>query len=506
MDSNFEDSMKIHRIDAVPAPRLMQTIGATALSPTAAVAELVANSVDARLENCSVTIRVRLMEGRIEVIDDARGMTLEVLQEALRLGVDMNQRISIRSGRMGTYGLGMKTAAASLGDSWGVVTRPAGSVVPVEYRASFNLKEWANRGSSASEWSIDLLEGAPDYVGALGRGVHGTVIWIEDLRFRDHLPGAYLNHLSRAFAPFIKKGHKIIVNNQEAVVSKPRLADGTYREFNKVIDEARGWAIRGWVGLDTKTHNDGSYGIDLYRYDQLIEIRNQDFFKGHLMTSRILGEAHLDFVPVNFNKVDFSRGTEEWKFAKAAMVELLKPVVEASRIMSRGRHDNSRVTRAAAKLNEAFRGPAGFVETHAGKTDEANVEPVSPTTVNALPAARLRASGRTLSLPRGPIQIDAQLDNLSSHLTPWDYIFESESNQLLIVVNQESATFKKMKDVDFLACIAVSDCISRFLIEREKIDPIKARRVSNEWLHEAVTGESIWQYDADPALGRSAAS
>lgn len=503
MSSNARDARTVHRIDAVPAPRLMRTIGATALSPTAAVAELVANSLDARLEGCSVRIEVRIREGRIEVVDDASGMTLEVLRDALRLGVDMDKRIPTRTGRMGTYGLGLNTAVASLGDRWGVITRPAASAGQVEFRASFDLTEWEQRGSSVDDWTLELLECAPDPSGPLGNRPHGTAIWIEALRFKDHLPGPYLGHLSRAFAPFLKAGHTITVMDQPAVVSKPRLAEGTLREFTTVIDESRGWIINGWVGLDTKTHNDGSYGIDLFRNDQLIEIHNKDFFKPHLMTSRIFGEAHLDFVPVNFNKVDFSKGTEEWRFAEAAMKEIVKPVAEASRTMSRGRHDDSRVTKAIAKLDEAFKGPEGFVATQETSTI---VDEAVPTSGAGQPAFRLRASGKTLWLQRGSVQIDAQLDELASNVTPWDYIFDSKLNQLLVVINHDSATFKKMKDVDFLSCIAVADCISRFLIEREKVDPAKARRVSNEWLHEAITRQSIWQQDGDSDFGSSPSS
>ena len=445
-------------------------------------------------------------QGRIEVADNAKGMSLSVLKDALRLGVDMDQRTRMRSGRMGTYGLGMKTAAASLGDKWGVITRPHGSSESVEYRSSFDLTEWSSRGSTSDSWTIGLEEVEVDTTGPLRNSAHGTVIWIEGLRFKNHLPGPYLDHLSRAFAPFLANGHVIAVNDREAQVPVPRLAEGSRKEFEKIIDEQRGWVIRGWVGLDTKTHNDGNYGIHLYRHDQLIELHNQEFFKPHLMTSRILGEAHLDFVPVNFNKVDFSKGTEEWKFAKSAMEELVKPVAEASRIMSRGRHDSSRVTRAVAKLNDAFAGPTGFVEADdraSGKSEESREGPPDADVTQAI---RLRATGRMLTLPHRNVHIDAQVDELASPLVPWDYIYVDENSQLLVVVNQESAAFKKMKDVDFLSCIAVADCISRFLIEREGIDSGKARRVSNEWLHEAVTGQSIWQLETESEAGHSAAS
>lgn len=488
--------VKRHEVDAVPAPRLMQTIGATALAPTSAVAELVANSLDARLEGLGLRIDVNVKDGRIEVVDDARGMTLEVLREALRLGVDMDAQAATRNGRMGTYGLGMKTAAASLGDRWGLTTRPVDASTPVEYRAEFDLREWAKRGGSRDAWTITLEETPPDPEGPLGEASHGTVIWIEALRTQHHLPGAYLLHLSRAFAPFIRQGNRIFVNGQVVAVPEPRFAEGTYHTFETVVDEARGWVVRGWVALDTKVHNDGMYGIDLYRQDQLIELRNKDFFSAHLMTSRIVGEAHLDFVPVNFNKVDFSKGTEQWAIAKRTLRELLKPAVEASRIMSRGRHDYSRNTKAVAKLNEAFAGPSSFVEAVVdvgGPPAEQGASAVP--VLEASPSERLRASGSTIWLPRGTVRLDAQIEVLDPPLIPWDYVSTQDGRELLVVLNAESALYKKTKDSGFLACIAVADCIARFLIEKEHVDPRKARRVSNEWLHEAVTGNAAWVPD-----------
>lgn len=474
----------------------MQTIGATALTPTSAVAELVANSLDARLDDRSLHVHVNVKDGRIEVVDDARGMTLKVLQDALRLGVNMDAKAEAKKGRMGTYGLGMKTAAASLGDRWGLVTRPINASNPVEYRAEFDLREWARRGASLEDWEIILEERSPDLAGPLGEASHGTVIWIEALRTKHHLPGPYLIHLAKAFAPYLRQGNVMFVNGQEAVVPAPKFADGTYHEFNSVVDEARGWVVRGWVALDTKTHNDGMFGIDLYRNDQLIELRNKDFFSAHLMTSRIVGEAHMDFVKVNFNKVEFTKGTEEWAIAKRTLKELLKPVVEASRIMSRDRHDLSRNTKAVAKLNEAFAGPSSFVEAAAdvgGPPAEqgASAVPVLETS----PSERLRASGSTIWLPRGTVRLDAQIEVLDPPLIPWDYVSTQDGRELLVVLNAESALYKKTKDSGFLACIAVADCIARFLIEKEHVDPRKARRVSNEWLHEAVTGNAAWVPD-----------
>jgi hypothetical protein len=44
-----------------------------------------------------------------------------------------------------------------------------------------------------------------------------------------------------------------------------------------------------------------------------VESWNKDWFKVHLMTSRIIGEVHLDFVQANFHKQGFEKTTPEWK-------------------------------------------------------------------------------------------------------------------------------------------------------------------------------------------------
>ena len=47
----------------------------------------------------------------------------------------------------------------------------------------------------------------------------------------------------------------------------------------------------------------------------------------------------------------------EWKLAKEAMWEYLKPIVRASRDVSRGRNDRGKFARAVEGLNAAMDGP-----------------------------------------------------------------------------------------------------------------------------------------------------
>lgn len=484
--------MRRHRLSNVPSPRLMSTIGATALDGPEAVAELVANCLDARLDNRPVHVDVQIGARSIVVADDAAGMTLEVLEQAVRLGVDMDSVTHRPGRRMGTYGLGMKTAAASLGDRWGIVTRPA--VSPgVEYRVTFDLTKYVGKGAASEDWSIEVEEVERDLSGPLGGRPHGTVVWIEGLRSRDPLPGPYLVHLGQAFGPYVENsGDSLYVNGDVARQAEPDFVDGSRYELDVLVGD---WKVTGWVALDKKTHNRGDYGLHLYRMGQLIETWDKSFFKAHLMTSRIVGIAHLDFVPVNFNKKGFDISSEEWVLTRPAMVEALKPAVEGSRLMSRGRGDDSRQHRALTRMRQMLGYPDGSgppsgvapVPPREGDTPRPSTGHTSdggaPRTDPVRPPTS--ASGARMILGEHEVAIACTVMELDSRMLPWDYVYDAGDQELLVVLNPSSAVFEKTSDPEFLATFAVADCIARFLIERERHEPSKARQVRDKWLHDA---------------------
>ena len=477
----------------------MKTIGATALNSAEAIGELVANCIDARHDGQAVTVQVSIGSESLAVVDDASGMDLATLKEAIRLGVDMDAVTARASPRMGTYGLGMKTAAASLGDVWGIVTRPA-AAPGTEYSVTFDLRDYGrrDRGTGAeSGWSVDIEEGEPDPAGFLGTTEHGTAVWIQRLRSRDLMPGAFIDHLGRAYSPYITAhGDTITVNDTVVAPFSFDFVEGSRYAIDVVVNEELGWRAHGWVALDRKTHNRPDYGLNLYRQGQLVESWNKDFFRAHLMTSRILGEVHLDYVPVNFNKKGFETSSEAWRFTKEALKVEVKPAVDASQAMSRNRGDDTRVERALAKMREVLGNggggaPLGPTTGTPGGTDgDGEVEPDAVRVV----AAR----GDVIHLPTADVRIDCMATELDSELLPWDYIYSPDRQEMVVVVNTSAAVFAKTTDVEFLACLAIADCIARVLHEQAKVPWTQARRVRDSWLHDAFVG------GYNPGIGNSA--
>lgn len=86
--------------------------------------------------------------------------------------------------------------------------------------------------------------------------------------------------------------------------------------------------VRGWVGIQ-RFDDQTEFGIDLIRNGRAIRISEQaaffeftDEFKKTIKDypidspyGRIVGEVHLDHVPVDFLKEDFQRATDEWRRA-----------------------------------------------------------------------------------------------------------------------------------------------------------------------------------------------
>ena len=88
--------------------------------------------------------------------------------------------------------------------------------------------------------------------------------------------------------------------------------------------------IRGWIGVQ-RYDDTSDFGIDIIRNGRAIRILEKNAFftftdeEGKQITDypidgphgRIVGEVHLDHVPVNFTKGDFDRSTTEWEEAMA---------------------------------------------------------------------------------------------------------------------------------------------------------------------------------------------
>lgn len=477
------------RFESPPDATLMWKIGSTSLGLAEALSELVANSVDARRYAEPLAVDIQYSSDEVSVVDDAQGMTPETLAQALVLGVNMDAVLNRTEPRKGLFGIGMKAAAASLGDRWSVVTRHA-DFPDEEFVFVADKRDYdRHSGDQAFRWQVEIEPRARSTGSPLDNKMSGTAIVVQELRQRaTPNPGAIHAHLGRAFAPHIRAGDTITVNGEpcQAPAWDLELVDG--KEFKEEFEEVCGpdgeWVIKGWVGIRKYSSNKGEYGFSLYRKDQLISHYDTTWFRTrHPMVSRVVGEAHVDFAPVNFSKIGWEINSEQWAAAKSVMVPFLVKWLDASKELTRGRglSIETKLARAAQGVAKASKAATDSESTVLGGTDL-----LDSTSSDLFPKVGFRIEHDRLTFPDGEVKITNMLGSLSSVETPWDYVYSA--GELQVVVNTNSTVFERLEDPEFLVMVAMSDAVMQFLVLERGISAKDAIFARNRWLHLIMGG------------------
>jgi hypothetical protein len=472
----------------------MEDIGAASFEVPEAIIELVANSMDAKLEESNIGIDIFIDPEEIRVIDDASGMSRDVLGQAVRLGVKMEEeREDVSDSRKGMFGLGMKTACASLGQRWSVTTRPEDG--DKEYFVEFDLNEWSDSaGDQDFKWEIEIEEREPEEDGVLGRREHGTAIVVRELRDYNPLPGPVLDKLGRAYKGHLESGDVIHVNGNEAKPPEYDFIDGSKVKIDETCGD-EDYRIYGWVALDKQTNNDEYFGLNLYRKNQLIEAWNKSWFPPHLMTSRIIGEVHLDFVPPNFYKQGFEHQSDEWKIASEKMEEVLEPVVKASRKASRGK-DSDKFRKAAQGLQNAMGQGEDVSKEPDGDDDGENQEETTSDDSDDESAddphdqdeddEEVEVHDRNIVLSGKEISLSYEMAEIPDEQLPWDYLYDDETNELQAILNTKSRLLDESDDDEIIGTLALADCVAAFLSDEMGYQSADARQVRNRWLFQTL--------------------
>ncbi len=284
-------------INILPDRSLMPKIGQTGYSVSQAIAELVDNSIDAQKEGKLLTVKITLDQNRklIEVVDDGVGMDEETAINSIRLAYSSKQN------KLGEFGLGLKTAATSLGKKFQIITTEKGG--NEEYILEYDEDKWLKSG----DWTKHEIK--------IKKGVDkkrsGTIIRMQDLKcsIYPNLPGNIRKDLSIRFAPYIESGEvRIGVNTKWCEPEPLNLKTDYYSPDGKEPFDFKlesGNRIWGWRGLLKKGSDKGEYGFRIFRRGRLISQFAKVGFNPHPEARQIVGELHIDYVPVTHNKREF---------------------------------------------------------------------------------------------------------------------------------------------------------------------------------------------------------
>ena len=485
------------RYNISPNPKLMDWIAATNLSVSEAIGELVANSLDAKIGDKPVHILIDLStKGKITVVDDGQGMTREILAQAIRLAVDMSEYHDRGKDAKGHFGMGFKTACSTLGGEFTIYTRPLKK--NTEFILPFDLSEFVKRKES-NAWSVTISERAISSNSPLKNKKNGTAFVISKIRpGKNPEAGAVKNYLQRAFKAHFKMGDVISIRYQldgqiidvDLKEEKEEYIEGTKIEIDETFGDRNQYHITGWMALSPIIHNDGNYGFQIFRKNQLLQSWNKDWFKPHLMTSRIVGEVNADFLDATFYKQGMQK-TELWNDTCLYMREHLKGLVAASRDISRSHNvDNKKEkTKIVNRLRQVY-GQEPIPPEKAPRPGE-KPEPQKPTTMVAVIPAVYSEDSVKLD-DQSEIKIQYMPNDKEAEETkkygPYDYIFDDEMEppELQILVYRKhpiwTNNYGSKFDEKLARRLATADALYQVLIEKLEWEPSEAKKFKLNWL------------------------
>jgi hypothetical protein len=202
------------------------------------------------------------------------------------------------------------------------------------------------------------------------------------------------------------------------------------------------------------------------------------------MTSRVVGELYFEDLGTNFLKNKLEYGTEEWKVISAYMKEKLKPIVSGSQELNRGRNDALKQQRVVQGLQVAM-GVANSLGD-----DDISLSPSDnevENTSSSRSSSGIEWRDRTLRFGNEEITLASQFAHLGNDdPLPWDYIFDSEVQELQTVINMDSPLYDSLKDGEFYATLAMADTVVDYLVQSKGYPYEKVKKLRDKWLEQTI--------------------
>ena len=316
--------------DITPDKSLMKKLGMAGYRTSQALAELVDNSIDARIpgERQEIVVRLDFKGMRIMVEDNGAGMDVRELAHAMTIAKETQGGSNEGLGR---FGIGLKSACSALGRRFEIATSKGDGAV---YHTKYDEREWLS--DEKQGWdnlritsTVDANEGKG---GEDGRR-HGTKITISNLSVP--LYPNQVSYLREGFgirySPYLKSEQITLrINTVRCRPVEQDIEPGSTIKLRVPLDFGR--EITGHLALLKKRSISGNYGIHLFWKGRLIKAFAKVGFRAHPENAKIVGSVSLDHVPVNYTKSGFLEESGEYMEAvrKLGASEQLRALLRRS--------------------------------------------------------------------------------------------------------------------------------------------------------------------------------
>lgn len=376
--------MSINTMDITPTPRILRTLGEIPFQTWQCIAELVDNSIDAFLSDMSLEDRdkrvtvtwsadsVGAAERTIEITDNAVGMSIDQLQNAVRAGYTSNDPI----GNLGLFGMGFNIATARLGEETTVLSTRKGDAdwvgvkidfqklidakkfdAPIIHKAKANpdecgtqitisklktgiLSELSNKESEIRQRLelvyTPLLSNQDITISVRNKQLRprNHCVWSESryVRYNKQNVAARINIDRSLGSALFDMSRNCYLSYDEADEYYTAMQEGEAFPAHIVEREKR---LTGWLGIQ-RYADPNDFGIDFIRNGRKILISDKSFFQyenpltlqkelqypvelGTSIGGRIVGELHVDYLLPTYQKNDFDRADSSWSQTREAI-------------------------------------------------------------------------------------------------------------------------------------------------------------------------------------------
>lgn len=376
--------MSIDTMDITPTPRILRTLGEIPFQTWQCIAELVDNSIDAFLsdmsmEDCERRITVTWSSDSVgtaartvEIVDNAAGMSIDQLQNAVRAGYTSNDPI----GNLGLFGMGFNIATARLGEETTILSTRKGDTDWVGVKIDFqklidakkfdapiirksktdpsecgtritisNLKAGILSELSGKESEIrqrlelvytPLLSNQDITISVRGKQLRprNHCVWAESryVRYNKQNIAARINIDRSLGSALFDMSRNCYLSYDEAEKYYAAMQEGEAFPAHIVEREKR---LTGWLGIQ-RYADPNDFGIDFIRNGRKILISDKTFFQyenlltlqkelqypvelGTSIGGRIVGELNVDYLLPTYQKNDFDRSDSSWEQTREAI-------------------------------------------------------------------------------------------------------------------------------------------------------------------------------------------
>ena len=319
--SSKKNNITYHSVDRTPHPSTEKKLGHSGHDWYEAIEEQIDNSLDAAAKNINIVIAPdgKKKKASYSIEDDGIGMSAEQLSKAVAIGWTTKTGDSTM---VGEYGFGMETSCGRLGNVVEIETQPAGSKETFRFWRDDRYEP----PTGPDMWKTGDGTNDSDCVLTSFPSEHPsksyTKITIQSLSESVTDRAKTLRgKISKKYRKYLEKGIKIRVNNTQL---NPRLIefDSNVAQIRGELD-FKGNKVAYHFGLLTIGAKQGqqlSYGLELYKYDKLIEsdVRNIMGLSGtHGLERDVFGQIQLDHFSTDHTKLKFTRDDDFNELDKA---------------------------------------------------------------------------------------------------------------------------------------------------------------------------------------------